>query len=353
MAPNPQIEASAPKPKTDPAEWELPDSDPTPLLKPAPSAGATGGKPAVERESPPPAPVHSTRILRLAKHVGISEQEIAGMGREELIQEVQAAQMEHNQIAIERRMGESLDHQRKPAPPPAAEVDHLGWQEEWEEDDDDNPGQKVKRRLPLEGKDGLAKPLVNALRKLAKDNADLRKKVEGGEKEKAARSQNQQIDDAFAALPKKYLKLFGDKPIDELPKEQKSIRRRVWHTLQADPPTENVGVKEAILQRVEEMYSALVQDETEEAGYDTEPAPRRAAPREPAPAPRPPKPRSPETGRYTQEEWDAGALLPTTQRKGAPEPKGRARAIQHVARLQREAGNLNGDHSEEYDELPD
>jgi hypothetical protein len=272
---------------------EPPDDDieiPTEAADPAPASETTPSSPATS-----PAPQHSPRLLRRARDLGLADEDVAGMSSDQLddtlyLMERQARQMSRRspeEIVTERSV------ERTPEPEPEAD---LGL------DEDVDPR------------------IAAALKKLHKENADLKKHI-------ASRDQQQQQTVAQRAIA------TADRFFNE---NQAVYGKGTAHDMV--PGSKFAKKRNAI-------YQAAVDDGT--AGSFHEKLQRAHADMfgETKPAEEVVPPAIQQRLDKRTEEWSEAGLARPTARKGAPEPNGPKKAAKTLDKLRTANGLKEDDES--------
>lgn len=355
------IPARVERPVIDPDEYEIEEpldlSSDTPEV---PSAPAPQGAPAImpapqgqaPAPGPPPEPRHSSRIVRRAAEVGLSASDIEDMTHEDVLDEI----LHRQQQMMLWSQGERRESGRSASGQPRQDL----FPEQFV--DDPEPDQQPKPRddddLQL---DELTDPAVAAaLRRLAKENKELRQQVtSAGEREQQRdrQARNDRIDRFFAGRTDLH-DVVGAGSLGELSQEELATRQAILTVAAAD--TRHIAM-EAKLDRAVKIIYRRQAAATPPAGAQGYVQP--AAPAAPPAAQQPPPPPKPTNGTgYDEEElakrrniWaNEAPVAQPTQRQGASEPKGIAAAKKKFVQLSREQGLESNQLSvDETAELPD
>lgn len=283
-----------------------------------PSSGVVGGKPAQTPLVSAPAPQkHSARTLRLAEHFGFSKEEIDSTSSADLLQEIQAAQVEaHEQTRISGLQAAVQGREQPTASAAAATPEPVL----------DFGGKTMK---DAEGKDvglsendlhpGIVHVLKTLQKKVSALEADLAQERQG----KQVQSAKQKFDGHFA----KHSHLFGDTGHDALDPNGAEMARRlaVSGFMKSIDPKARTTFEADFDRAVKTIFGAS----------SASPAPS-PVPVEPAVEPRKTPPRDQETGRFTREEWESGGLGKPSNRAGSPETPGLAAAKKEFERGMRD-----------------
>lgn len=310
------VSQTPPPPKAQPtpaqslaAQYDLGDE----VLPSVAVPGEADDAPPASRPSPPkdpdtgrfvsPAKAHPALLVRQAKDLGISEEEIAEADTSDLrylVREINAEKRQNDLIL-------SLHGIR----PPAA------------------PAEAAPAALDLGINEEVVEPsIAAALKKLAADNRDLRQQVERLSQHQQRQEQEtgaQKMDRLFDKYGDKVL--FGDGPGSEMSEDSAELQRRVAV----------INIARGLQGNFEQNFRKVVS--TLFSGTKPEKPPEK-----------PGKPAKNGTA-VSPEEWQEAALAVPTQRIGAQEPYGVERAKAAVRALTKERAPSGGDTS--LDEIPD
>lgn len=264
----------------------------------------------------------SPRLVARAKALGIDADEIANSTAAELREAV-------NDITVERLLSQQISavgNSNQPAPvapaqaatpapaQPAPQADDFAF--DWGTSDDG-------AKLTAEDHAPWAQNLVKLVSEQARTIKELREQVgQHGQyvQGQIQRTLSQEADAYFAEHPD----VFGEGTVDLIDKNSIEFERR-----------------KLVIGRLGQITDGSFRDRLSKAGSIFVPAG--------APAAKPVRQDEPQpnghgpANRMTRQRWDAGTLGPTTQRKGAPEPKGTRAAERAVAAKLNSIGQVNGD----------
>ncbi len=316
-APVETVTATSPPPTTEPKivsnEWDVEDYDFDPELDGSP-VKAPAQKPAASTppkpETPPPAPApkHSDRVLRLAKHFNISQQEIDSSSTDQLLREVQAAQLEHATAMAQQsqnRVPESAG-QRQQTPAPDSQTEPEWTIGEWT----DPEGKKSKF-------EEMVDPVfASYLKQQHETIRQLQKQVEGltqAHRHQTAMTTAERFDKKFAGNESRY----GKGTVRDIQRGTPEAIRR----------TTLVGIVHQLAQADPSIPIETLFDRADAILYgESAPVPTT----EPTPSRQPP-PQNPLNGRFVSPaEWDGAALAKPTHRSPQDEPLGDRRALRNL-----------------------
>lgn len=355
VAPAPASHGAARTSTTDlVAEYDLDDDgqfdndlNPDPLL-------AAAGKPTPAAQTPPPArPRHSALVRRLAKELGVKDEDLDVASPEEAERLVAALHEQRQSTRLTNQIERTpTPAVAQPAPQPAAPQSHQEAAPAPEEFD-----------LGL-SEDEFDPALLAALKKLtghfAAKVAELKQGLAGLTQVEQRRQQQtvaEQIDAGFADLGEDLVGTLGKGGRADLRDGDPALDRRmaVLHSLQRRPGTGTL--RQQVAARAKELFGT--------AAAPAAPQPEPQAP--PAPKRRPVQ--HPVTGQFTgefeeidegqqarQDAWARAGLARPTSREHPPEPKGDRRAAKAVAAFQQSNGfgeSRNGTAGDEEADLPD
>lgn len=246
-----------------------------------------------QEAAPPPAapPKHSSRLVRMATELGLSQDDIAG------------ASPEHLEDLVYHVTRERLNHIRREEPrvpeeKPKSQEEDLGIDE-------------------TQYDEGLVKAIKTVRDKYKKEIDELKEAVgsfKKTEEVRTAESFNREVDHWFE---KTNDSRFGKGKLYEISRDSDEHARRMALVAQA------MKYKDGDLHgNLDRAHKLLFGDK-------------------PKPEPVKPDPGiSPADLKQKQEDWNAAAVARPTQRNGAPEPKGDKRAMAAAHRFMRESGML-------------
>lgn len=272
----------------------------------------------VEPELPPSSPQMSQYLIGLAKDMGFSDEEIKGSTPQQLERDIYVINRRlRSETKADARLelldggGRSPAGERTTTPQPATPAQEPEWYE-YEEDDPEKPGIKIKRSMA----DELHPAIIKVLDRLHKQNKELSEQVKhlsAAEQGRQAEAFYSEIDRLFVSRPD----IFGDKPAPQMKPEEPHFQKRG-----------------AIVRLMKTFEKGNMQERWDRAVKMTY---GDAAPAKPAPAPTPPPTPPPQNGsRISQETWDKAGLAAPTHRNGASEPTGPERAAKNLAAKLRE-----------------
>ena len=291
---------------------DLPDEEPT-TGQQQPAAKKPAQPPAAE----PKKPAHSTVLLKAAAEFGFSPEDLEGFSADEIWEEL------HRLRSLEAAKPQQ---QQKPAEPTAAAKPPADPDEEYlAELEKVDPGLARLHRRQMEKQAALEKQLAE------KDEA--LKALTAAEQQRWQRQVDRMIDKAFAALPEKFLPLFGDGPAADLADPgQLAWRAEILKTAKLVPAdaasqkTFNVKIAKA----AEERAGRMVKEPEPTIGYGG----AAAGPK----APKPDRGRD-ENGRFTPADFHAGLVHRPTGRQTGPD---KLDDVEQARRAFREAGDPRG-----------
>lgn len=340
--------------------FDVRDEEDTPL-EPRVSAPVVGSAPPAGTGTPggaaaPAKPQHPATLLAMARQLGFSAEDIASTPTAELRADVELLariQREGQTAAATRQQPVTVTTSQPaapPPPPPSLLGQHKGkFDPEFE--------------AALEGVlEGIVKPLQDELATTKKQLGEFGGEVQATRQQ----SQTERVDAAFAALGKRFEKVYGAGSGLDMQRDDPNWKRRNTALMVARidfnkplPPVAEIvrRLQEATV----ETYGPMLRENAPapqpaaqpkpapvQSGYAGADQPQQpAAPAAYTPHPRrPPMPApviSPITGQFQAEpdplvtQWE-GAILGTPTNRESPMPTGRDRAIQGVTQVFQEHG---------------
>lgn len=249
---------------------------------------------------------HSPRLASMARHAGLSSEDIALKSPDELRQELA-------DIALERQLTPPKIAPESPAAPKP------------------EPKVEAPAELDLGLTDENCTPEIQAAIGKLKDHfgaqlkaiTDQLGQVSNYVQTQASQAAAQTVDDQFAGRPE----LFGKKKFAEMD--------------DADKGSEEFFRRQCVIERVKRMDKepGTLAEKTGKAIQAIFGGGRAPKPAEEEPVTKPPQ-----NGRITTEQWNASTLAAPTRRNNANEPSGVRKAERGVAEWQRNKGlNVGGD----------
>lgn len=290
---------------------QLPSKALTPPLAPAePERQRNPDGTFAKKESTPESPKHPRALVRLAKDLGMSDEDISQTDPDTLGETVYHLNAQRSNWSrdnqTQRYVGAS---EPTPAPAPAAPA----------------PGGNITTSPD----DGLGidesqydSALMGVLKSQSKRIRQLEQylgQVAGHIQAQAMEEQYSQVDLGFHDLGDTYQKLFGQGRGRDMSQGDRNMDRRmaVVNSLRANPPKKQMSIRDAVKARATELFGDLLGSDS------TRPTPEVT-------------PAVPEDDFPTQ--WRNGGLAKPTERSGSPEPRGVVRAARAVAAKLREKG---------------
>lgn len=177
-----------------PFEW--PKKKPTPPPE----------EPKPQETPTPPAPKHSARALRLAQYFGFTQEEVDGSSPEQLLRDIQAAQIEAQELA-------RIEGQRPTQPPPPAE-----------------PEVDLREFGISPEEEGLiAEPILAGLKALAKQNRGLHAEL-GMFREQAEKQSRQTFEQRLQTIRQQHKVIDSDLKHDAVVDTMKRLVQSKQHT---------------------------------------------------------------------------------------------------------------------------
>lgn len=304
----------------------------------AAAAGPAKPTPQPAAPSTPPAGAanpggHSSLLVATARRAGLSDEEIAGASKEDILAAIQL-------VALDRSNERRLDGQKpsaasgdgtggpdaaaqptpRPTAPPADEID-------WGEGVEDG---KAVRYTDADIHPAILKVIKDQARRIAQLEG-VSGQLVNVEVSRQQRTIDDLLDDAFEALPAGLQAIFGKGSINDLEKGGKEQKRRLALLVSAGIDTTKPPRIKELVRRLSEAAADLYP----QAATADPPAPAGSygpGSAAPAPAAKPTPPKDPSTGKFlpTADEWaSAGSLTPTPRRH--PAEKGFEKAVEAVA----------------------
>lgn len=248
---------------------------------------------------------HPAYLVRIAKQLGFTEEEIQGIPPETLglaVAKVQETKLAERRVdSIERTQHEAASQARQSAA------------------DQPIPPQKEEPfELPIEEYDDK---LVNVLKRLDRENKAMRaelNQLRNVEINRQQESLTQKMDRLFAEKKDQY----GEQPGKKLAKDSPEMHRR----LAVLSLMERLGPGDP-----EELFA-----KAHTAIYGTS---------------KPAEPKPDKDLEARKKQWEEAGVSRPTHRTGAPEPNGRAKAVQSVAEAMRDLGAAGSEDSTSPDEF--
>jgi len=286
-------------------------SEEAPAVAPLPEPASSRPRDASGRFLPQDGPKHSSRTLRMAQDLGLSDQEIAETPPDMLDDVVyhmnrQAMKLarEHSTQALLQSPGDRTLAQQPPKSagqaPPEPDEEGFGALEEQ-----------------------LDPNLMGVIKRQAKEMKELKAMIgqlAQHEQVRQTESMAQQIDRAFEGLGEAYQGILGKGRGIELQADSPHYARRLAVLAEVQRANTPGTMEQQITKAVKTLYGDR--------------GPKQAA----QPAGRQPAARR---NGYSAEEWERGGLARPTQRAGAAEPPGDQKAMRTAAAFMREQGVLD------------
>lgn len=270
-------------------------------------------------EIPAASPQMSQYLIGLAKDMGFSDEEIKGSTPQQLERDIYVINRRlRSETKADARLelldggGRSPAGERTTTPQPATPAQEPEWYE-YEEDDPEKPGTKIRRSMAEEIHPAIVK-MLDRLHKQNKELVETVKHLSAAEQGRQAEAFYSEIDRLFVSRPD----IFGDKPAPQMKPEEPHFQKR--------------GAIVRLMKTFEKGNMQERWDRAVKMVYGD------AAPAKPAPAPTPPPTPPPQQNgsRISQETWDKAGLAAPTHRNGASEPTGVEKATKTLQAKLRE-----------------
>lgn len=272
-------------------------------------------EPAEQLSPPPNNPKHAQGVVNLARELGLEDDEISSTPSGQLERTVYALFRQREKLRSELNVERLRQDATVQTPDPKS----------LEEEDDLGLNPEVEPTI------------LNAFKRLQKENKELKAKlgrVDDLDKQFSQhkfKTASDLLDAAFAKLPAKYRKLFGDGAASDLgPNQQRELKRRLAVLQEAGITFDNIN-RGTIIKKIKDAADSLYALPEEQPVEPTEP-----------PDPYSRAIAQPKKGqRITPEQWDEAATAVPSQRRGAGEPNGEQKAVANLARKMREQESMS------------